>query len=353
MGRQKKSGTDGEVRIGLKIRYEIINMIYRNPAMSVKIPTSMELAQHFGVARCTVTDELKKLADEGLITGKRGIGTFTNPDVLRGASHMPGRRVVGILVGDSWMFCQDYTNWVLASAVGTALLPDIGHPRNIVLTEHAPELIAKELHLLNLDGIVWILPPQKMAPYLKHLREGGMPVVTVYQNIPGVPGIELDFKKQGRDIAEFLLQEDKTNVVWGAFDPWSADTQREAEKILTTRRGGDVNSLVWTNPGEYESKLESLLESASRIDAIYAHGEFVFPIINLLRKYGTDPFRDCLLIASYGEIRKMPEFKGIVRHAPLEEMGEKAVELLVEQFRHGTGGKASHFKVNFKLERRK
>ena len=38
------------------------------------------------------------------------------------------------------------------------------------------------------------------------------------------------------------------------------------------------------------------------------------------------------MAASYGVTRKFPDFKGIVRHAPLEEMGRHAVETLKEQF---------------------
>lgn len=332
MGRLKKNGIDGDVRAGLRIRNEIVSILYRNPRISVKIPTSMELARRFNVARCTVTDELKKLVDQGLLIGKRGVGTFTNPEALPLYSHIPGRHAVGILVRDARMFSQNYTSWILSSAAGTAMLPDIGHPCNVSLSEQNPELMYRELRLLNLDGILWILPPEKMAPYLAELCDNGMPVVTLHQNLPGVPGIELDFRQQGRDIAEILIKENRKRVVWCAFDQWAAETQSEAEKAFAEEGLSQYSSLICRDPKSFDRELEELLASHREFDAIYVHGESLFMVLDIFRKNGVDPYRECLLIANYGVTRKLPDFKGIVRHAPLEEMGYDAAEMLREQF---------------------
>jgi len=332
MGRRKKSGVDGDVRAGLRIRHEIVGILYRNPRVSVKIPTSMELARQFNVARCTVTDELKKLVDQGLLIGKRGIGTFTNPEALPLYSHIPGKRVVGILVRDARMFGRNYTSWILSSAAGTAMLPDVGHPSNVSLNEQNPELMYRELRLLNLDGILWILPPEKMIPYLAKLRDDGMPVVTLHQNFPDIPGIELDFRRQGRDIAKILIEENKKRVVWCAFDRWAAETQSEAERVFAKEGLSQDPSLICRDPKNFDRRLEELLASHREFDAIYVHGETLFMVLSILKKHKVDPFGDCLLIASYGVIRKLPDFKGIVRHAPLEEMGRDAAEMLKAQF---------------------
>ncbi len=352
MGRLKKNGDDGGVRAGLRIHHEIVNILYQNPRVSVKIPTSVELARRFNVARCTVTDELRKLVDQGLLIGKRGVGTFTNPEALPLYSHIPGRHVVGILVRDGRMFSQNYTSWVLSSAAGTALLPDIGHPCNVSLNEQNPELVYRELQLLNLDGILWILPPEKMIPCLLKLREDGMPVVTLHQNVPGIPGIELDYRRQGRDIAEILIKEQKTRVLWCAFDQWAADTQSKAQRVFEKAGISQDPSLICRDPKTVDRKLEEMLIPHREFDAMYVHGESLFVILSILEKHTVDPFKDCLLIANNSVIRKLSDFKGIVRHAPLEDMGCDAAEMLREQFDGGFDSERPHRIRKIRLEHR-
>lgn len=38
------------LREGLKIRHYIFNLVLRHPGESVKVPSSWELAKHFGIA---------------------------------------------------------------------------------------------------------------------------------------------------------------------------------------------------------------------------------------------------------------------------------------------------------------
>lgn len=42
-------------REGVRIRHYIVSLRYRNPGKAFRIPTSVELAKMFGVARSTVT----------------------------------------------------------------------------------------------------------------------------------------------------------------------------------------------------------------------------------------------------------------------------------------------------------
>ena len=73
-------------REGVRIRHYIVSLRYRNPGKAFRIPTSVELAKMFGVARSTVTLELKALTEDGIIIGKRGaaikrIGTEARKDL--------------------------------------------------------------------------------------------------------------------------------------------------------------------------------------------------------------------------------------------------------------------------------
>ncbi|MDD7752790.1 MAG: GntR family transcriptional regulator [bacterium] len=62
-----------------KIRFYIMNLIFRNGNQSVKIMSTRALAEQFDVARGTVRAAVEKMVEEKYLITRRGIGTFTNP----------------------------------------------------------------------------------------------------------------------------------------------------------------------------------------------------------------------------------------------------------------------------------
>lgn len=345
MQRLKKNNKTGDIRVGLQIRNAIFNLIFHHPGVSIKIPTSLELAEQFGVARCTVTDELKLLVDEGFLIGRRGIGTFTNPSKIDCFENMPGNRIIGIVTGDSRRLFFDYTMWGIFSAVGAELIPDIGHPRPIIFNERDPELIVQELNMLQLDGLVWIMPPAEMLPVLHTLRDQKMPLAVVYSKDATLPGVEPDCYDMGYQIGTKLLAEERKIAVWCAFDPWN-----EAARQGAIAAGFPENDIkTWTSPYEFINDFPQFLAGGGKLDAIYAHSEFVYFIMEQLNKHGLDPYRDMTVVADYGSVRKMPDFKGIVRHNPIAEIGAILAGQLARQF----AGEivTERCKTRFKVER--
>lgn len=343
--RSKKNSKSGGVRIGLQIRNAIFNLMFHHPGVSVKIPTSVELAEQFGVARCTVTDELQLLVAEGFLIGKRGIGTFTNPSKIDCFENMPGNRIIGIVTGDSRRLFFDYTMWGIFSAVGSELIPDIGHPRPIIFEERDPKLIVEELNMLQLDGLVWILPPAEMLPVLHALRDQKMPLAVVYTEDKTLPGVEPDYHDMGSRVGSLFLAEGRKKAVWCAFDPWN-----EASRQGAIAAGFPENDIkTWSSPYEFVNQFPQFLASGGQPDAIYAHSEFVYFIIEQLKQHGLDPERDVTIVADYGSVCKMPDFKGIVRYNPIAEIGTLVAGQLARQFTGETVTKCCN--ARFKVER--
>ena len=75
--------SDSSISEYMKIRRYMMNVIYRANGQSVQVPTILELSRKFGVSRPTVSKAMKALTEEGYIIGKRGIGSFTNPNFIR------------------------------------------------------------------------------------------------------------------------------------------------------------------------------------------------------------------------------------------------------------------------------
>lgn len=97
--RKQSPQTISEVQ---KIWHRVMSILYRSGGQSVRIPSSNELAQEFGIARSTVRIALEKLTAEGFLIPRRGSGTFTNPKCRLTANWEAP--LVGLLMHDGNLF---------------------------------------------------------------------------------------------------------------------------------------------------------------------------------------------------------------------------------------------------------
>ncbi|MDD3153558.1 MAG: winged helix-turn-helix domain-containing protein [Victivallaceae bacterium] len=84
-----------------KIWYRVMSILYRAGEQSIRIPSSNEFAQEFGIARSTVRIALEKLTQDGYLLTRRGSGTFTNPKACIGCNGAP---LIGLMVLDCNLF---------------------------------------------------------------------------------------------------------------------------------------------------------------------------------------------------------------------------------------------------------
>lgn len=73
---------DSPVPLYLQIRQRLIGMIAQWPDPNEKFLTDEQLAQHFDVAKATVRQALADLTQSGLLTRRRGAGTFVVPPLV-------------------------------------------------------------------------------------------------------------------------------------------------------------------------------------------------------------------------------------------------------------------------------
>ena len=81
----------------MRLRKHIPDFAQQHHNKSVRIMPELQMCKEFGVSRVTVRNALEPLINMGILVVKRGIGTFTNPEILE----MPGKNnlVIGIIVG--------------------------------------------------------------------------------------------------------------------------------------------------------------------------------------------------------------------------------------------------------------
>jgi len=311
---------------GLWIRFEVMNAIYHNPLRPEKLPSAAELAEKFDISDRTVVRELKKLAAEGYVTSRQGIGTFTNPKTIPFLADGPGQKIIGIICGDGRNLFEDYPIWAFLSFAGLALMPDIGHPRCTTLTVGGPEPVYQEVCALGLDGLIWIWPPPELFPVIRKLQRQGLPVVTIMNKVPGIPCIKSDNLKAGREMAKRLDEQKKSFVLWCAFDPVCREQLDGARQFYRERRIEPPRFLEVADWAECQETLTTLIGQNQLPDAVYVHGESLYPILSLLKHYKMPSTADCCFLVESNILTRFPEVNAIARAIPFEQAGRKAAE---------------------------
>ncbi len=321
---------------GLQIRFEILNLLFRNPQMSIKVPSARELAEKFGVARCTAALELKKLSEEGYLIGRRGSGTYTNPKQMVDCKYIPGKRIFGILVGDTRRFIMGHASWAHMAYFGLNLSSAIAYPRIINLSSPMDyERSITEIRASGIDALIWIFP-EGNSPFeriMETLKADGVPVLLASGISDKIPTIRFDLEQSGVDIAKILVEENRTRVAWDYAELDALITIRfQAAQKYFQAHGKKMDS-SWNRRDivEFFTHLESRLAAGECPDAIVCHGDHLMAIRNLLQKYQIDMNQDCRLVANWFELPYTPDFRGIVQTESIETLCSVGIDLICRQ----------------------
>lgn len=139
-----------------RIRYYVMNLIYRNSGKSVRVPSSRELARQFGIARSTVQLALGKLVHEGYLISRHGAATMTNPCssfVLQPQSRNP---LIGVKLYEGDTFFYGCNFWRIISSVAGELTERNYNIRLLNTPVDSEASIRSEVFESYLDGMVLV-----------------------------------------------------------------------------------------------------------------------------------------------------------------------------------------------------
>ena len=156
----------------MKIRYYVMNLLYKNPGISIKLASIRDLAAKFGVANSTVALVLNKLKQEKFLISHQGIGIFTNPESTR--IWKVTKPVIGLIWGAGKHFFHDYKAWRILSKVGEELCKDGYSVRYVFLAGNTDEAILNELRNSYLAGFVWFFSHEISNSVFTRLKDAGI-----------------------------------------------------------------------------------------------------------------------------------------------------------------------------------
>ena len=314
------------LREGLKIRHYIFNLVLRHPGESVKVPSSWELAKHFGIARSTVTLAYKDLMTEGILVGRPGIGTFLAPRYSQGLGNSGTTYpLIGVLTHLGNNLCYGSHQWGLMAAAGNHLtFGDSCQIRPVSLSGNI-ETLHKELDQNYLDALVWITPPEDQRSLLLEVSQA-LPTIILGRTEEGINSVALDYEEESYQNGKKLLAEGRKKF-------WAVNMSGSEYYIPGFRRayaeaGIALDDRFIFNPGSRQmEEFAEALRSGHRPDALLLHSNRRKEVVELLQKAGIDLRQECRVLANIAAAQ-IPGFAGWCHEVPYAELGRATAEIV-------------------------
>lgn len=306
----------------VRLRHYVMSLLYQGGSESVRLPTAIQLAEEFGIARSTVLLALKQLREEGYVVGKRGSGVFTNP--LAGCLPLHNRKLIGLLLNGGDNFYYGKGKWQGIAELGSAITEAGWNLRplfniNLERTENLGECLKREA----LSAVVMLHTDARCA-----LRAAeAVPVILIgHQRGYSAPSIRFSYdaaliqlRKELRFQRPAFLGKQRW-VVENNFVPfWNGP------RIPLSRKAGGPA------PGEidFKQKLERYLQE-ERPDVLFSETDLADEVWQTLRVLKQD-----IPVVCWGPLPDGVEFHGYYFQEPYQAAGRSVVEMLGVLFADG------------------
>lgn len=202
----------------MRVRQHVIDLVAEHPDKDTRIMTERELCQRFSVARTTVRKALKELIAEGVIQIRRSKGMFVNAASWRNGVVALRRHYKVMVVWGSGK--QVYLDGFYMQLLERFCARLRNHPVRLLTTNLISESgkTLEELEMYNLDGVLWVRPPARLAPVIAKLRQK-IPVCVV-GNPPARDAfaVTMDYRQAGRLAAAWFLDRERPRTAFVGHD---------------------------------------------------------------------------------------------------------------------------------------
>lgn len=315
----------------MKIRNHLINLIFKAGPTPVRLASSRELGERFGVTHMTVARVMKELKNDGYLVSRRGMGTFTNVQNhnVKGQS-----KLFGVVIGNGKYTLFDRFELSLFSCFSDAVLRQSRRNwiQNTILLSPLSDA-DRELTESGLDGIIWLLPVYEAVPVIRRLKSKGMPIVSVGRWIDGVSSIAIDYAALCRQVATAMLQQGRKRILLVRMQDstqvlpqnMAIDGVREA-----FREAGETFQADWLVNGsrEEQENFGTILAKAKPEGIIFT--DCIRSYLEALEK-NTVLLGDTLFFSPEWELRDDIGYSGWLGIPNLRDAAGKAVENLEKQ----------------------
>lgn len=304
----------------MRIRYYVMNLIYRSSGKSVKVPSTRELSRRFGIARSTVQLAFEKMIQDGYLICRQGAATMTNP--LSGFILQPQTKnpLIGVKLhkGDAFYYGSHF--WRTLSSVAEELTERNFNIRLLMSAATTTESIRREIEESYLDGVILI---DTSMEYINAARKQLPCCVVIGGEIPeNFPSsIRRSSEAAVRKLAELTAERKMTRILnlGGAL---TEEQLRIQERLCELNPALKMESCDPNAVPDLASWVrERLLKDPPELILHFeAYAEFLQEMVE-------ESGREILLISRHPPAEKV-HYHGLVFEYPLERIAVEAADLL-------------------------
>lgn len=314
----------------MRIRQYAVDLVHKEAGSELRIPSENELCAMFSVTRPTVRRALKDLIQDGYLTVHPGLGTYTNPKKDLSLKNAPKAFSAAVIIGDGKSICYSPFHAEILSGIFKRISRAGGFVRigNIISMDRG---LINEVKRLNVDGIIWIGPPNQEL--VEMLGDAGIRVISVNRgfNNPKIDYCGLDFKANGKLIANYFLDKGVKDILYSLRsgleyenEIFSGFLEAFKERGLSYNQG-----LALTDGSCVKSDILKMIKFGVKFSGVYTEGILLGENIEALRESKGAFDSPPELLTQEHAARNFPELNCAKIYLPLEEIGEMAAEALL------------------------
>ncbi len=310
------------------------------------LPPERVLAEEFGVSRPTLRKALEPLMAAGLLVSHPGIGTRVALPETKDANRGNGWRIIALLL-------PDITNRFFTELTEAVEYTALQRGYQLLLCSSRHQLSLEEAHIRQLaergvDGVILAHDPNLRTPEsLKLLDESGTPYVFLFSSPVEThcPSVTVDDSAGVEQVMRYLFSLGHRYIAFGRPVAGDLPHPREREYLrLLTQQLGEVPArfvlpFEALDDAVCRDTLEQLLACEPRPTALFAGNDRVaLVLLKHLSAMGVNVPRD-MSVVGFDNLRfteHLPVALTTVDQ-PKQEMGRRAVELLLERIELGGG----------------
>jgi DNA-binding LacI/PurR family transcriptional regulator len=321
----------------MTIRQYAVGLVMESPGQEQKILSERELCRTFEVTRPTVRKALKDLIDDGHLVIRPGLGTYTNPRIALNSFASSEALSIGIIVGDGKHV--NYGNFFSNIMIGSLkYIASKGDCFRIVNIMNKGVKAVKNISLLNVNGIIWVNPPENMLDIINGLEQCGISVVVVnrFPQCDSIAYVGIDYVYEGYIVAKQFIDKKHKNILL-VID---ADLKSDVERLRGFKKAFHEKGLIYNEDYLLETdkdidlKLQKIIDSNfSDITGIYALKYETLKALEAFRALKIKSNEEHMIIALEYIMRLKPEIECYKAMEPLEEVGFLAAEKLSEKIK--------------------
>ena len=317
----------------MRIRQYAVDLIYKEPERELRFPSERGLCAMFKVTRPTVRRALGDLIKEGYLIIHPGLGTFTNPKKAKIFRYGRKPFSAAVIIGDGkTVFYSSFHAGILGgifSAVSRA--GGLVRIPNIISTDGD---IINEVKRLNVDGLIWISPPDTSP--VKRLSAAGIHVISVNRGCKDskINYCGFDFRANGKLIADYFLDRGIQDVVFAVKSEQEYETETYAGFTEAYQsRGLEYNKcLALTDLDSVGSDIQKMLRFGVKFTGLYTDGIYFPETVETLRKNNLNPGAEVKLLTQQNALAFCPDVHCDAIALPMFETGERASDALLSLF---------------------